>query len=410
MTVNIMLIITIAIFLICAISGIHAGLLRKVSGILSFILAGAIASAILPAVTDALRDSTPIYGMLQDQCAKVGENLIKNTLSQAPLVASSGNENAFDNLYNADGSVNRDFVRSLLQQYGYDGSVIDGMTDDQIRSYISQYAGVSAGAANPAGVLWGRERAFDASLYTDMRAPRRSGSVSVLLPVLATRLPAMTDTVLAQLTADVPENSDQNDGNPTNSPASASGGSSAGTSADSSAGTDRAAGSLYSQDILNLVSNLTVSDQRKFIESLPIPPSLQEQMETFNNGEGYQKLGVTDFASYVTSYFASLIFNLICYFVSLLLAWLILKAVFGALGIFTRLPIFGAVDRIGGLAVGLIQALLIVWILFTILSFLSATPFGRVLMTQVYDSPFLETLYNTNFFVKSASGAMRGIL
>jgi len=143
---------------------------------------------------------------------------------------------------------------------------------------------------------------------------------------------------------------------------------------------------------------------------LPIPKALQEQMETFNNSEGYAKLGVQDFASYVTGYFASLILNVIAYVVTLLLAWLVIRLIIGALGIFTRLPLIRTADRILGAAAGFLQALLIVWGVFLFVSLISATPLGQTLMGQIYESPFLEALYNTNLFLRGASSAMKGIL
>ncbi len=390
---NIMLIAVSVLFIICILSGVIAGFLRKASGILSFILAGIIVSAALPSVTSWLRTSTPLYGMLQKQVGAAAASLAEKAISGAlngqdggniafgtsqsqtqdpedsgeipPASASSdaGAGDVMSQALNPDGSVNRDAVKSILSQYGYDGSAIDHMSDDQIKSFIAQYAGgVTAGAADIFA-----ESAFMLPGMCVTDAPWE--------PVFSAGC-LFAEKVYA---------------------GEASG-----------LGTEESDDSLDA--LRTLTEGMSAADRRKFIESLPIPKALQEQMETFNNSEGYAKLGVQDFASYVTGYFASLILNVIAYVVTLLLAWLVIRLIIGALGIFTRLPLIRTADRILGAAAGFLQALLIVWGVFLFVSLISATPLGQTLMGQIYESPFLEALYNTNLFLRGASSAMKGIL
>ena len=378
---NFMLIIVAVIFILCAVSGLRAGFLKKASGILSFILAGFLVTAILPYVTTWLRSSTPVYSFLQQQCAtaaeNIAENVVKNGLSAlSGTGGQSGSENGllgsgssssasgWGAILNSDGSVNRSAVKALLEEYGYDSSAIDSMSDDQIKSLISQYAGISAGAL---GLSFTQTTAL---LSTDAFA---HGSLAHGLegPICA-----------ALLTTSNNEGSSEQ-------------------STKSSAAMETLAG---------LLDAMTASDKRTFIESLPIPEYLQEQMETFNNDEGYKKLGATDFASYIVNYFASLILNVIAYIISLLIAWLIIRLILGAAGIFTRLPLVRTVNHGLGLVLGCVQGLLLVWVLFMVLSFFAATPVGQSLLSQVYKSPFLETVYNTNLLLKGASSAMKGIM
>lgn len=352
---NIMLIAVCVVFGICTLSGLIAGFLKKASGIISFILAGMIVSAILPSVTSWLRTSTPVYGILRSHVESAAAGLIEKTAVRNPGLENEAGGSMDDGdssgtgedpqVLNPDGSVNRDAVKSLLSQYGYDGSAIDYMSDEQIKNLISQYTGnVSAG-------------------FLSLRPGICLAGASMLS---------------ADLTA-------------------GEGGSDSGQSDDDSV-------------LSALTSNMTEADRRKFIESLPIPKELQEQMETFNNSEGYARLGATDFASYITAYFASLILNIIAYFITLLIAWASIRLVIGALGIFARLPLIRTADHILGLLLGAVQGLLIIWVIFLVISLFSGTSAGKTLMDQIYASPILEALYNTNAFLKSASFAMKGIL
>ena len=382
---NIMLIIVSLVLFLCSVSGLIAGFLKKASGLLSFILAGMLVTALLPTVTGWLRNDTPLYGLIREQCAAAAGEIAKNTIAgtfssssgetgsgsasdQLPSSSSGSPSSGNGAFYNADGSVDRAAVKSMLNQYGYDSSAIDNLTDDQIKALIAQYAGISA------GVLSAGEA-----------------------PLLILDFPGNVPGILQRW-------------NISRSEALL-------TTADDAAGStsDRqnqgaATESEKLKALSALMGNMTAADKRKFIESLPIPQYLQEQMETFNNSEGYRKLGADDFASYIVNYFASLILNVAAYIVTLLIAWGLIRLVIGAAGIFSRLPIIRTANHALGLGAGILQGLLIVWMLMMVLSFFAATPAGQNLMAQVYDNPFLELLYNTNPLMKGASSALKGIM
>ena len=63
--------------------------------------------------------------------------------------------------------------------------------------------------------------------------------------------------------------------------------------------------------------------------------------------------------------------------------------------------------RLLGLALGLVQGMLLVWALFLVLSMFAGTPAGSVLMREIYRTPFLELLYNNNLFLSGAAQAIR---
>lgn len=382
---NIMLIIVSLVLFLCSVSGLIAGFLKKASGLLSFILAGMLVTALLPTVTGWLRNDTPLYGLIREQCAAAAGEIAKNTIAgtfssssgetgsgsasdQLPSSSSGSPSSGNGAFYNADGSVDRAAVKSMLNQYGYDGSAIDNLTDDQIKALIAQYAGISA------GVLSAGEAPL---LILDF-----PGNV----PGILQRWNISRSEALLTIADDA-----------------------AGSTSDGqNLGAESESEKLKA--LSALMGNMTAADKRKFIESLPIPQYLQEQMETFNNSEGYRKLGADDFASYIVNYFASLILNVAAYIVTLLIAWGLIRLVIGAAGIFSRLPIIRTANHALGLGAGILQGLLIVWMLMMVLSFFAATPAGQNLMAQVYDNPFLELLYNTNPLMKGASSALKGIM
>ena len=389
------LIATAVILAVCAINGLMKGLTRKASGILAFVLSIFLVNALLPTVTTFLKDNTPVYSLIKQQCQSVGENLVASAISQslsggsAQAVSSalgidssssdgsasgssSGSAGTSDSgtgsssgsipsAISSDGgaTIDRDKVKAYLQGAGYDSSVIDSMTDDQLKSLIQQYAGAYAGSLG-------------------MGLSNLTAVSGTALPRLSLSIPEFSSLLTADVSTDV----------------------------DSSAGSETGASSILSQ----LTDSMSKVDQTKFIESLPLPTAFKEQMETFNNSAGYAKLEASDFGDYIISYFATIIMNVLAYVVTMLVVWIIIRAIIGALGIFSSLPIIRSVDRIGGLALGLIEGVLLIWILFLVLSLFSATPLGTQLMNEIYANPFLQILYNTNIFMNFAAGVVKGIL
>ena len=363
--IPIVLIVTCVIIGLCTLSGFFSGFVNKISGIVSFILACVLVSMLLPTMTSALR-KTVVYTVIRNQCEAIGNNIVKNVVVDSlgdETSAISDGQSVVQAVTADDGSgrLDRDKIKAELQARGYDPSVIDALSDEELEGYAQQLIGATAGALSPAWLMSARGMTPQCLLVC-------GNSASSVYPVL------LTDTAVNTATG---ETSDTQKGQ-----------------------------SLLSR----LTSGLDRSEQIKFIEDLPLPNFMKEQMETFNNSAGYQKLGAIDFGSYVVNYFANLIMNILAFLVTLLVSWIVIRLIFGALSVFTALPIIGGVNRLLGLAAGFVQGVLIVWVLFLIISLFASTPAGKTFMDEISRTPVLETLYNTNILMKSTANALKRIL
>ena len=363
-SIPIVTIIVCVVIGLCVLSGALRGFVRKISGLVAFILSIILVTALLPPITSWLH-TTPVYGFIKDQCETIGGNLVKNTiadaLSTSGTAAGSGDVSSVINSVRSDdgsGSLDRSKIKAQLQAMGYDPSIIDSMSDAELESYAQQLAGSFAGMIGPA---------FGLCICPAF-------AMSVNAPFLPYAYSLLSD---APASVPAAENTAASDGR-----------------------------ALLSQ----LTAGMDRVDQTKFIESLPLPQSIKDQMETFNNENGYLKLGATDFGSYIINYIASLIMNILAYAVTLLVVWLIIRLVLGALSVFRSLPIVGWADHLLGLVLGVIQGILIVWGLFLVLSLFATSQVGAGLMREINASPFLSFLYNSNPFLNSAAGAIRGIM
>ena len=392
----------IVMVIVCVVLGLNVlsgavrGFVRKISGIVAFFLAGILVTTLLPPVTSWLH-TTPVYGFIRDQCESIGENLVKTSISGA-LNSTNGAEgvsggdaaSVIDSVRSDDGSgsLDRNKIKARLQAMGYDSSIIDSMSDAELEGYAQQLIGSYAGIIGPAFVLnigmANPASAGSAAQNTEAAIPAFAG-ISVLNISMAN--PASAGA--AALSGRISLLMDSAPSVPSENPSQSEKG----------------------EDLLSrLTAGMDRVEQTKFIESLPLPQSIRDQMESFNNANGYLKLGATDFGSYIINYIASLIMNILAYAVTLLITWLIIRLILGTLSVFRHLPIIGSADHLLGLLLGLIQGILIIWGLFLILSLFSTSEIGSGLMREVNNSPFLSLLYNSNPFLNSAAGAIKGIM
>lgn len=127
---NILEIIIIVLAVIFAVTGYHTGFVRKLASLLSLVISVALVSVCLPYVTNFLKNSTPVYDMIVKQCREIAENQIAGVLD------SGG---ATDTALDAYRDMGREEIKELMRQEGYDSSVIDSLTDEQLESYREQF-------------------------------------------------------------------------------------------------------------------------------------------------------------------------------------------------------------------------------------------------------------------------------
>ena len=119
---------------------------------------------------------------------------------------------------------------------------------------------------------------------------------------------------------------------------------------------------LTADDILSVIGEIPKDVQIQQIENAPFPEFLKEQLLENNNTAIYNELGVNSFPNYVAAYLSRMILNLVAFLVTFLLAIIIVKALMFAVNIIGELPVLGIVNHLGGGALGLVLALVIVWL------------------------------------------------
>ncbi len=304
MNINILEIAVAAVILLFAAAGYRKGFVKKLAAMVSLLVSVVLVSALLPWITAFLKENTPVYTMIEEQCRTVMEKQIGEALFSG--AEKSTGESSQAEIYR---NMGREEMKALIEANGYDGSLLDALSDEQLEQYKEQYI-----------------QQYFGSDTTDSEGSENSGAF--------------------------------------------------------------------------LLGNLTRIEQTELIENLPLPEFLQDILLDYNNEEGYQGLGVSTFQDYLVGFIATGILNVAAFLVSVLIVHLLLWLSISALSILTNLPVIRVVNRVAGLALGLLQALLVLWLAFLILSLVSGTGIGMQLMKMVESSKWLNWLYQSNLFLE----------
>lgn len=149
-------------------------------------------------------------------------------------------------------------------------------------------------------------------------------------------------------------------------------------------------------DVLDVIGEIPKDVQIRQIEEAPLPRYIKDQLLENNNSTIYSELGVQTFPHYVASYLSRMVLKLISFLVTFMLAIIIVKALMFAVNIIGELPVLGLLNRIAGGALGLVLAVVIIWLGFLIMTLAYTTEVGSACFAMVEQSKALQFLYNTN--------------
>ena len=131
---NLLEIIVIAVTFLLAAWGFKKGFVKKLASMVSLVLSVILVSLLLPYMTGFLKNNTPVYDYIVKQC----ESVVADKVTQSLTSDGTTGENSGSQL-DVYRNMGRDQIKSLMEQNGYDSSVIDGLSDAQLEAYKEQY-------------------------------------------------------------------------------------------------------------------------------------------------------------------------------------------------------------------------------------------------------------------------------
>ncbi len=146
---------------------------------------------------------------------------------------------------------------------------------------------------------------------------------------------------------------------------------------------------------------IPLAQQIAMVEDSELPEFLKTALLNNNNNEIYNKLGVSRFQEYVTAYLANWIITVLAFIATFLVTLVIVRMAVFSLSVLADLPIIRGLDRIIGMGIGLLFALVIVWVGFLIPALAFYTEWGQLVFEMIEESKLLTFLYEENPILKA---------
>lgn len=132
------------------------------------------------------------------------------------------------------------------------------------------------------------------------------------------------------------------------------------------------------------------------IYSLPIPDILRRNLLENNTPNMFELLNVQTIEEYIAAYFAGLAINIIAIILVFIAVRLILGLVSRVLDIVGKLPVINQFNRVGGLLLGLLKGVIVVWIGLTIMNLFFLDPTMPGLQNMLAESLIAGWFYEYN--------------
>ena len=169
-------------------------------------------------------------------------------------------------------------------------------------------------------------------------------------------------------------------------------------------------------DLSGVAGNLDSGDEKDptaFIDGLELPDSIKEAIKTsLEETMEEKKSEAADFVGdkldkleiYICERLTTVILNALGFFITFLLAAAGLAILCFVLDLLSKLPVLHQINTLFGVAMGALEGLVILWIVFIIITMLGSTEFGQTCMAMISESKILSFLYDTNVLSKILLG------
>lgn len=154
----------------------------------------------------------------------------------------------------------------------------------------------------------------------------------------------------------------------------------------------------------------TTGDQMNFISGLQIPEAFKHILVTNNNSEIYNLLDVNNIGDYIGGMIATLIINIIAFLGVFIIVSILMRVVISLADLVSKLPVLNQINKLGGLVIGAIIGVIVVWLLGLVLSMVSANPSVAKVYETLEVSKVANFFYDNNLLMKVVTNISKSII
>ena len=141
------------------------------------------------------------------------------------------------------------------------------------------------------------------------------------------------------------------------------------------------------------------SEKEDYLEHTELPEIVKNYIRS-NGGDKINGKAIGDYVAYVVDYLTDMVMNGLSYLLTIFVVLLLVLIALALSHVLSGIPVVGGLDKAGGLAFGVAQAVLCIWIAMVLITFLSAFSVASQMLEMVHDSKALTYLYDKNIFLK----------
>ncbi len=156
----------------------------------------------------------------------------------------------------------------------------------------------------------------------------------------------------------------------------------------------------YVEESIQSAAGSTAVRVQKTIDNLMLPETLKASLREGNTPENYMNMGVKDASDYVVKWLSSLVFSVIVYICAFILVRIGLWLATLVLDSLVRLPVLRQLNMLAGGAIGILLAVLLLWIGGLAATAAAATGWGSEVCARIAESTFLTWLNDQNILIR----------
>lgn len=138
------------------------------------------------------------------------------------------------------------------------------------------------------------------------------------------------------------------------------------------------------------------NNKEEYIKKLKIPANISRAIKEDDSGSKVTK----KFKQYVNEYITKIIIDTISFIITFLIVFILVWALSKGLNIVSKLPVINTLNKAGGMIIGLIQGIIIIYLLFVIITVFNTTETGETILKLIDESVFLSFIYNKNYLLE----------
>lgn len=132
---------------------------------------------------------------------------------------------------------------------------------------------------------------------------------------------------------------------------------------------------------------------------IKLPDSVLKNISEKTAGATGELLDATGLCATAAKELTVFALNGISFFATMGIAMIFLHLISRTIGVVSRIPVVRGVNRYLGMVMGAISGMMVVWIAFYVIAICSTSQIGNCLLSYIYESTFLNYLYENNLVV-----------